>query len=120
MQIQAALSTSDSLPLRGSLTNAFILSSIVAIITTAVSIAGVIYQETIYPTAELRESFVPNDAVNLLVGMPFLLGSMWLARNGRLTGLLLWPGALLYGIYNYVAYVIGRPVDWLTLLCGQF
>jgi len=29
--------------------------------------------------------------------------------------LLLWPGALLYVIYNYIAYIIGIPVGLLTI-----
>jgi hypothetical protein len=60
-------------------------------------------------------SFVPNDAVNLVVGLPALLGSVWLARRGRLSGLLLWPGALLYVLYNYLAYVFGLPFSILFL-----
>jgi hypothetical protein len=44
------------------------------------------------------------------------LGCIWLARNGRLVGLLCWPGALLYVFYNYTAYVFGRPFDWLTFV----
>jgi hypothetical protein len=36
-------------------------------------------QDTVYPSAELRRTFVPNDLVNLLVGLPFLPGVLWLA-----------------------------------------
>jgi hypothetical protein len=39
---------------------------------------------------------------------------MWLARRDKLVGLLLWPGALLYFIYNYIAYVVGIPASFIT------
>ncbi len=65
---------------------------------------------SIYPSQELREAFVPNDAATLLVGVPLLVGSMWLAWRGWLLGLLAWPGALLYMLYNFLAYALAMPV----------
>jgi hypothetical protein len=41
---------------------------------------------------------------------------MWLARGGRLVGLLLWPGVLLYILYNYIAYAIGIPFSAVTFI----
>ena len=79
------------------------LSLIAALGMACLSLAGLFFQFKIYPTAELRRSFVPNDVVNLLLGLLVLLGSMRLARHGRLIGLLLWPGALFYITYNYIA-----------------
>jgi hypothetical protein len=78
-----------------------------------VSLAGVFFQYTVYPIEELRQSFVANDVVNLLIGLPVLLGSMWLARRGKLMGLLFWLGALLYVLYNYIAYTVAM---WRTFL----
>jgi hypothetical protein len=57
-----------------------------------------------------------QDAFNLLVGFPLLLGSMWLARRGSLVGLLLWPGALFYVLYWYILYLVGAPFSVLFLL----
>lgn len=116
MQIQASISPSDRLPVKGSLINVTILSLLVAGLTAVVSIAGLLYQNTIYPTEELRQSFVANDVINLVIGLPILFGAIWLARHGRLTGLLIWPGSLLYSFYNYIAYIVGRPFDWLTVI----
>jgi len=65
---------------------------------------------SIYPSQEFREAFVPNDAATLLVGVPLLVGSMWLAWRGWLLGLLVWPGALLYMLYNFLAYALAMPV----------
>ena len=107
---------SASLPIRCNLTLAYAFSFIIAILMAAASIAGLLYSAVIYPTDELLQSFMPNDVVNLFIGIPILLGSIWLARRGQLIGLLFWPGALFYVLYNYIAYVFGMPSSVLFLL----
>jgi hypothetical protein len=44
-----------------------------------------------------------------------LLGSMWLARRGKLVGLLCWPGALLYVLYSCITNLIDVPFGVLFL-----
>lgn len=80
------------------------------------SLAGLLFQSAIYPTEGLRQSFISNDVVNLFIGLPALLGSKWFARPNKLIGLLLWPGALLYVTYNYIAYVFAMPFAQLWVL----
>jgi hypothetical protein len=104
-------SLSSNLPIRGDLTLAYTLSLTVALFMVGASIAGLLASSTIYPTEELLQAFVSNDIINLVIGVPILLGSMWLARRGKLVGLLFWPGALLYVFYNYVVYVFGMPLN---------
>lgn len=87
------------------------VSLLIALLTAVASLAGLLFQDTIYPTEALQQSFVANDVVNLVLGLPILLGSMWLARRGRLVGLLFWPGALFYGLYNYLVYLLGMPLN---------
>jgi len=96
----------------GSLRRAYALSWIVVVVTAVASIVGLIVQTTFYPTEELRQAYVINDALNLIIGLPILLVSMWLTQRGRMVGLLLWPGGLLYGVYNYTAYIFGMPPRW--------
>jgi hypothetical protein len=105
-----------SLPIRRNLTLIYLLSVIIAILMAAVSITGLLFRAIIYPTDDLLQSFVPTDVVNLLIGLPILLGSMWLARRGKLIGLLLWPGALFFVLYNYVVYVLVMPLNVAFLL----
>ena len=105
-----------SLPARRRLTLSYALSLLIAILMAAASIAGLVYGAGLYPTDELRQSFLPNDIVNLLIGLPILLSSMWLARRGRLIGLLLWPGALFYVLYIYLVYVFAMPLNVAFLL----
>jgi len=105
-----------SLPIRHNLTLVYIFSLIIAILMAAASIVGLLYPTVIYPTDDLLKSSMPNDVVNLFIGVPILLGSMWLARRGQLIGLLFWPGALFYVLYNYIAYVFGMPSNVMFLL----
>lgn len=95
---------------------AFAISFVIAVIMATASVAGLLYRTTIYPTDELVNAFVTNDVVNLVIGLPILLVSMWLTRRGKLTGLLLWPGALFYTFYNYLVYVFSMPLNVGLLL----
>jgi hypothetical protein len=94
----------------------YFISTVIAGLMALVSLAGLLFPDRFYPTAELRSSFLANEVVNLLIGLPILVLSMWRARRGHLDGLLLWPGALLYVLYNYIAYAIGMPLTWLSLV----
>jgi hypothetical protein len=106
----------NNLPLKGNITLIYISSFLVAILLTIASSAGLQYRAVTYPTEELIRSFVPNDAVNLFIGLPILLGSMWLAWRGKLIGLLCWTGALFFAFYNYVTYVFAMPLHWVFLV----
>ncbi len=105
-----------SLPIRRSLTLTYTLSFIIAILMAAASVTGLLYRAVIYPTADLLQFFVSNDVFILLIGLPILLGSMWLARRGKLIGLLFWPGALFFVLYNYIVYVFAMPLNVAFLL----
>jgi hypothetical protein len=85
-------------------------------LTAIASLAGIYFSSTIYPTQELRQAFVPNDWVNIILAIPVLLGSMWLPQRGGLIGLLCLPGALFYVVYNYVAYAAAVPWGVISLL----
>jgi len=105
-----------SLPIRHDLALTYVLSLIIAILMAAASVAGLLYRTVIYPTDELLRSFMPNDVVNLFIGLPILLGSLWLAWRGKLIGLLLWPGALFFVMYTYIIYVLAMPLNVAFLL----
>ena len=112
----------NDLPLKGSITSIYASSFLIVILMTIVSIVGILSSTGVYPTEELIKSFVPNDVVNLFIGLPILLGSMWLTWRGKWIGLLCWPGALFFITYNYIAYVFAMPMNWAfvlhLVLCG--
>jgi len=99
------------LPIKGGLTPYYAATWVTVALMTVASIAGLLYKTSIYPTDELIISFVPNDVVNLIIGVPILLVSMWLAHRGKLVGLLMWPGALFYVFYTYIVYIFSMPLN---------
>ena len=116
MKNQLTRSHSTHLPIKRDLSLAYIFSFIITALITAASLGGLLFPSVLYPSDELRQAFLANDVVNFLVGIPILLGCMWLTKRGKLIGLLCWPGALLYTFYNYIAYIFGMPFGWATLL----
>jgi len=104
------------LPIKHSLALIYAGSFIIAILMATASAVGLLYRTTIYPKEELLRTFVSNDVVNLFIGLPILLGSMWLTWRGKLIGLLCWSGALFFVLYNYIAYVFASPLNWAFVL----
>lgn len=104
------------LPVTGNLTLAYVLSLVIAVLMTSASVAGLLYPDQLYPTEELQQSFMATDVVNLFIGLPILLGSMWFARRGKLIGLLFWPRALFYVLYHYIVYAFALSLNWGFLL----
>jgi hypothetical protein len=72
------------------------------------------------PTASSASIFIPgwlgHELFNLVVGVPLVVGAVWLAGKGRTAALLLWPGALYYRLYTNAIYLIGAPFSMLFLL----
>jgi hypothetical protein len=121
MIISSAKARPDHLPVTQSLNFAYICSLIIALLVAIVSIAGVFFHTTVYPTEDLFQNFVTTDVLHLFFGLPILLGAMWFARRGSLIGLLFWPGALFFFIYDYTVSVVVMPTNiaypvYLTLL----
>lgn len=98
-----------SLPITRRLTLAYANSLIIAILVVIACLAGLLCGPTLYPEEEMLLVKQPTDLFTLFVGLPLLLGSMWLAQRGQLLGLLCWPGVLLYLLYVYLSYAIGVP-----------
>jgi hypothetical protein len=90
---------------------AYALSGLVAVSLAVSSVAGLLVgQRGLYGSDPATlPAFLGQDAISLVVGLPLLLGSLWLARRGSLRGLLLWMGALFYAAYSYTFYVLGAP-----------
>ena len=94
----------------------FALSIVVAGLMTALSLAGLFFPASLYPTVDLRNSSIPTDVVNLVIGLPILLLAIYLARRGMLVGLLFWPGMLLFVAYHAIAFAAGVPFTWQFFL----
>jgi hypothetical protein len=106
----------NNLPVKRGLRSIYTLSLIIALLMAVSSVAGILFQSKIYPSDELLSTFMSNDVVNLLIGLPIILGSMFLTMRKKLIGLLLWPGALFFVLYNYLIYVLAMPFNLAFLL----
>jgi hypothetical protein len=104
------------LPIRCSLTLLYVFSLTIAILTAIASLIGILIPSIIYPTEVLFQAFVPNDIVNVLLGLPILLISLWLTRRGWMMGILLLPGALLFTFYNSLIYTLAVPLNAVFIL----
>lgn len=102
--------TAAGLPVTRDLTGVFAFSLLVALLTAAASLLGLLLPDRLYPSEDLQQSFLVNDVINLVIGLPALLGSIWSARRGQLLGLLFWPGALFYVVYNSIIYAFALPL----------
>jgi hypothetical protein len=109
-------STGATSKLAGSLHFPYVVSLVLAVLQVASALIGLISPATTYPSEALQQAFLANDIVNLVIGVPILLGAMWLARRGRLAGLLLWSGALFFLFYNAIVYVFAMPLDVVFVL----
>ena len=98
------------------LTPVYLISLLIALLVAAASGLGLLNPQAVYPTEALRQAFFPNDVVNLALGLPALLLALGLAWRRRLVGLLFLPGALMFVLYNYLAYVFNLPPGWYYLL----
>ena len=106
----------SGIPIKRGLRFPYTNSFIIAVLMTVSSVAGLLLRDQVYPSEELTLAFIPNDIVNLVIGLPILLVSMWLTSRGKLLGLLFWPGALFYVLYNYLIYVFAMPLNVAFLL----
>jgi len=101
-----------------SLAPAIGLSLVIALLLAMVSAAGLLWPHFVYPRAALRDSFLPNDATNLVIGLPALLLPLGLAWKKKPAGRLLLPGALVFVIYNEIVYLIAIPNYGFTTAYG--
>src|SRR5438105_3910042 len=76
----------NHLPANRSLTLAYTLSGVAAILLFVPSVAGLVFgQRGFYrPDPATMPALLGQDALSLIVGLPLLLGSMILARRGSL------------------------------------
>ena len=105
----------SKLPIKADLKNFFVLSLVITFVMTGASAASLLFRSSVYPSDGILQAFLPNDVVNLVIGVPILLISMWFAKKGRIVGLLLWPGAIFYVLYNYLAYIFALPFNLMFL-----
>lgn len=81
------------------------ISFATALLFAANSIVNLVARNAIYPTKALLQALLPNDAINLFLGVPLLIISAISVRNHRRTGFSLLAAAQLFVLYNEIAYI---------------
>jgi hypothetical protein len=117
------------LPLRRDVAFAYRTSLLIALLMVVVSAGDLAWWSTglggldrvraLGVTASVAGVLVPGflaqDMLGLVVGLPILVGALWLARRGSLMGLLPWPGVLFSIAYSYTHDLVGAPFSALFL-----
>jgi len=92
------------------------LTLVIALMMITSSLSGIFFHDLVYPDPNMVETFLPNDYVNLIIGIPYFVVVLGLLKKEKISGLLLLPGALIYVLYNYIAYLVGLPLSIVTAL----
>lgn len=101
----------NNLPIKHNLKFSYIFSFIIIILMIVASVSGILFSNIFYPSDELLFTFMSNDVVNLIIGLPVILISIFLTAQKKMIGLLFWPGALLFVAYNYLIYILAMPFN---------
>jgi hypothetical protein len=92
------------------------LSGVVALLAAAASLGGLLATRLYRDEALIRDAWIVNDAVTLLLVLPILLLAERRALAGSLRGRLVWLGALHYLVYNYCFYLLGATLNAFLLV----
>ena len=72
------------------------------------SVIGITLSDQIYPTKELMDSFVTNDIINLVIGIPLIIASLYFALHDKKIG---FPGLIAFILLvNYTAISYGIAI----------
>jgi len=100
------------LPVHNKITLVYITSIVSIVLIGIVTISAVLNSDHFYPNEALVETFLPNDIVYLAIGIPMILLSMIFTWRSKRIGVLFWGGAILFSLYNSIAYIVALPFQW--------
>jgi hypothetical protein len=92
-------------------------SIVIAVVAMVGSVIGLAV-ERIYAleTRNFETQSIAQDLVNLFVVSPVVIVSALVARRGSVRAAIVWIGALLFNVYNYVIYAFSIHLGPLSLL----
>lgn len=98
----------DTLPLKGRITFAFVSAAVLAVLLLISSVGGLLYTDALYHyDVATLPALLGQDGVTLILGIPILIIAMVSAKKGSVRGLLLFTGIFFYFAYSYYFYAIG-------------
>lgn len=110
------MNSENFLPIKDKLLFVYITSLVIILLTGVASISGILYRDVFYPTEALIQTFLPNDIINLFIGIPILFLSVLATRRAKVIGLLFWEGAIGFSLYIYISYIFALPFSWGFLI----
>jgi hypothetical protein len=92
------------------------LALAVAVLAAVAAISGLVAPQLYRDPALIREGWIANDAVTLLLALPVLVASARRARRGSMRARLVMIGATHYVLYDYGFYLFGATLNALLLV----
>lgn len=90
----------------------FILSMVITILMIVASIGGLLIDRLYRDNKFISMLWRGNDLVTLVVAVPMILSSMYLATRDSLRAQLVWFGVLTFTLYNYAFYLFAAAFNW--------
>ena len=112
------LSTNDRsrIMFRTTLTCAYVLSAIIAILTIVASGGGLLIHDLYRDNVLVTAGWFGNDLVTLVVAVPMLVAALNLSMRGSQRAQLVWLGMLDYTLYNFAFYLFGAAFNRFFLI----
>ncbi len=82
----------------------YINSIFIAVLAGIATLSGLFWKGLYkHDTVSMAAQAMGQDLVTLLIGIPILLGSLYLIRKNSLRGILIWMGTVFYFLYSYAS-----------------
>jgi hypothetical protein len=82
----------------------YINSIFIAILAVTATLSGLFWKGLYkHDTISMAAQAMGQDLITLLIGVPILLGSLYLIRKNSLRGSLIWMGTIFYFLYSYAS-----------------
>jgi len=79
-------------------------SIFIAILAVTATLSGLFWKGLYkHDTISMAAQAMGQDLITLLIGVPILLGSLYLIRKNSLRGSLIWMGTIFYFLYSYAS-----------------
>lgn len=95
----------------------YINSIIIAILASTATLSGLFWKDLYkHDTVSVAAQAMGQDLVTLLIGIPIMLGSLYLIRQNSLKGNLIWMGTVFYFLYSYASMSFLASYNQLFLI----
>ncbi len=95
----------------------YINSIFIAILASMATLSGLFWKELYkHDTISMAAQAMGQDLITLIIGIPVLLGALYLIRRNSLRGNLIWMGTIFYFLYTYASMSFLASYNQLFLI----